>query len=91
MRKTTKNYECYIPQTRTEYNSKPLSKEQIEDAGRKAMRLICKALEENPTLRDDVKEYVKSNPENKNKKMKDIRPQIIFGSHNINTQMTSDC
>jgi len=86
LRKRNKSYEYYVPLTRTERDAKPLSKEQIEDAVRKAMKLICKALEENPDLRTDVKEYVKTHPQNKITKIKDVRPQFPITSHNVNMQ-----
>ncbi len=89
LRKRTKSYEFYLPQVRTERDAKPLSKEQIESAGRVAMRLICDALESHPDLRTQVKDYTKLNAKNNSNKIKDKRPPNTFNSIGVKTQITN--
>lgn len=89
MRKRTKSYEFYLPQVRTERDAKPLSKEQIESAGRVAMRLIGDALENNPDLRTQVKDYSKLHPKNNSNRIKDKRPPNTFNSNVAKMQIAN--
>lgn len=66
--KSQKELEKYIPEIRTEWNVRPISQEQIESCGRNAMRKITQLLEQNPELRDEIKEYAKKHPYHRRKK-----------------------
>lgn len=65
--KSQKELEKYIPEIRTEWNVRPISQEQIESCGRNAMRKITQLLEQNPELRDEIKEYAKKHPYHRKK------------------------
>lgn len=66
--KRQKDLEIYIPEKRTEWGARPMSKDQIESCGRNALRTISKLLEQDPRLRAEIKEYAKLHPYRRKKK-----------------------
>lgn len=66
---------CGVALSECEF-ANPISQEQIESCGRNAMRTIAKLLEQNPELREEIREYAKHHPYQRRKKSTSALPFV---------------